>query len=179
MLADNWGRLTRYEFNYLRHDGNWQLQVREAYDRGNGVAALLHDPAGDTVLLIKQFRLPALLNGHTGDLIEVPAGKMEGDDPAAHMRTELFEETGYRIGALECVFDSFMSPGSVTERLALFVGNYDRAKRAGEGGGALDEGEDIEVLHLRFDDAMNMVMSGEIVDAKTIILLQHMALSRR
>ncbi len=178
VLSDSWGELSRYEFDVRTRSGRWETQVREAYDRGNGVACLLNDPEAGTVLLIRQFRLPAAVNGHDGFLIEVPAGMLDGAEPELRMIAELEEETGYRVSSLTHLFDVFMSPGAVTEYLSLFRGIYRKADQAGEGGGNPDEGEDIEILHVPFDDAMAMIAAGEIRDAKSIILLQHLALER-
>ncbi|MBV6657849.1 MAG: NUDIX domain-containing protein [Devosiaceae bacterium] len=178
LLAESWGHLTRYTFDYQHADGRWERQVREAYDRGDGAACLLHDPDADTVLLTRQFRLPAQVRGDRPFLIEVPAGKLDGADAVSRMRAELLEETGYAATALHLVSTPFSSPGSVTERLALFVGTYSRTEKVAEGGGHKDEGEDIEVLHVPFDEALAMIANGEIIDAKTILLLQHLALER-
>lgn len=178
LLSDNWGTLTRYRYELKRRDGAWQPQVREAYDRGHGAACLLHNPATDTLLLIRQFRLPAYLGDHDGFLVEVPAGLLEGADALSRMRAELEEETGFRVGALTEVFNPFTSPGSVTERIACFTGTYSEALRVSEGGGHAEEGEDIEVLHVPFAEALAMIGSGAIADAKTILLIQHMALQR-
>lgn len=179
ILSDNWGKLTRYTFALKRSDGTWQEQTREVYDRGNGATCLLHNRQTDTVLLVKQFRLPCILNDHDGFLIEAPAGLLEGLDPAERMRAELEEETGFRVSTLELVFDAFMSPGSVSERISCFTGTYSGKDQVSDGGGHRDEGEDIEVLHVPFDEAMSMIADGRIMDGKTIMLLQHMALSRR
>ncbi|MEM6712370.1 MAG: NUDIX domain-containing protein [Pseudomonadota bacterium] len=182
LLADDWSTLTKYTFQFKRRDGTWQEQVRQAYDRGHGAACLLHNVADDTVLLTRQFRLPALIGdearGHNGFLIEAPAGLLEGADPAMRMKAELEEETGYSVRDITLVFDAFMSPGAVTERIACFTGTYTANDKTGDGGGQEEEGEDIEVLHVRFDHAMEMISSGEIIDAKTIMLLQHLALQR-
>ncbi len=177
VLSDNWGTLTKHTFALKRRDGTWQNQTREAYDRGNGAACLLYNRDQNTVLLVKQFRLPAMLNGHDGFLIEAPAGLLEGLDPAERMRAELEEETGYSVSKLTLAFDTFMSPGSVTEKLACFIGTYSAKDQVSAGGGHPDEGEDIEVLHIPFEDALAMIASGEIADAKTIMLLQHLALN--
>lgn len=178
VLADDWGTLTKHTFSLKRRDGAWQQQTREAYDRGNGAACLLHNREQGTVLLVKQFRLPAKLNGHQGFLIETPAGLLEGMNPAERMRAELEEETGFFVSKLTLVFDAFMSPGSVTEKLACFIGTYTAKDQISEGGGHPDEGEDIEVLHVPLDEALAMIASGAIADAKTIMLLQHLALNR-
>ena len=179
VLADDWGRLTKFEFDLKRSSGEWQRQAREAYDRGNGATCLLYDPETDCVLLTRQFRLPVYINGGETSLIETPAGLLDGAKPAERMREELIEETGYHIDRLEHVLDAYMSPGSVTESLAFFLGRYDRTDKASEGGGKFDEGEDIEVLHVPVDDALSMIDTGEIRDAKTILLLLHFALKHR
>lgn len=179
LLSDNWGTLTRHRYRLKLRDGSWEEQTREAYDRGDGAACLLHDPAADTVLLVRQFRLPALVAGDDDPfLIEVPAGLLDEDDPVAQMIKELEEETGYRPVAMWPVYQAFMSPGSVTERLTLFAGTYDSRVRVGEGGGRDDEGEDIETLHVPVSEASEMIRSGRIRDGKTIMLIQHLLLAR-
>lgn len=176
ILADDWGRLTKYEFDLRLRDGSWQRQHRETYDRGNGATCLLYNPASGCVLLTRQFRLPVLMNGGLEYLVETPAGLLDGAEPATRMRSELIEETGYDVSALTHLFDIYMSPGSVTEYLAFFQGEYSENQKIGEGGGSLDEGEDIDVLHVPLPEAMRMIDSGEIRDAKTIILLQHLTI---
>jgi nudix-type nucleoside diphosphatase (YffH/AdpP family) len=177
VLADDWYVLRKATFDYRRADGTWSRQSREAYDRGNGAAILLHDPERGTVILTRQFRLPAYLNGHPdGMLVEAPAGLLEDEGAEAAIRREAEEETGVRVGGVTRVMEAFMSPGSVTERLALFVGAYRREDRRGDGGGLAEDGEDIEVLELPLAEALAMVAAGEIVDAKTIMLLQWAAL---
>lgn len=176
VLADDWGRLTKYEYQLRLRDGSWQRQQREAYDRGNGATCLLYNPATGSVLLTRQFRLPVFLNGGLEALIEAPAGLLEGAKPAVRMREELIEETGYDVSALTHLFDVYMSPGSVTEYLAFFVGEYSEKQKVNDGGGCADEGEDIDVMQVSLSNAMTMISSGEIRDAKTIILLQHLAI---
>jgi GDP-mannose pyrophosphatase NudK len=177
LLSNNWAEVKRTTFELQRRDGTWQQQVRETYDRGHGAAVLLYNTARRTIILTRQFRFPAWYNGDANPwLIEVPAGKLDGDDPLACAKKEAEEETGYRIEALTEVCVTYMSPGSVTEKLWLFVGEYDTSARVSAGGGLEDEGEDIETLELGYDDAMAMYARGEITDAKTIILLQHVAL---
>lgn len=176
VLADDWGRLTKYEFDLRLRNGSWQRQHRETYDRGNGATCLLYNPASGCVLLTRQFRLPVLMNGGLEYLVETPAGLLDGAEPATRMRSELIEETGYDVSALTHLFDIYMSPGSVTEYLAFFQGEYSEKQKIGEGGGSPDEGEDIDVLHVPLPEAMRMIDSGEIRDAKTIILLQHLTI---
>jgi nudix-type nucleoside diphosphatase (YffH/AdpP family) len=175
-LSDKWGLVQRHEFELKRRNGEWQHQIRETYDRGDGAAVLLCDRADKSVILIRQFRYPAFYRGEDPYLIEVCAGKLDGDDAETCARKEAVEETGYPvIGELIKAFDCFASPGSVTERLVLFVG-FVEAATDGSGGGLHEEGEDIEVLRLPFAKALQMVESGEIADAKTILLLQYVAL---
>ncbi len=174
LLSDNWYHLFRYDFDLRLPDGSWQGQVREAYDRGHGATVLLFNRARRTVILTRQFRLPAYASGDTdGWLLETAAGLLDADDPEAAIRREAIEETGYRIDRLKQVFNLFMSPGSVTERLHFFVGEYDPSDRPGLGGGADGENENIEVVEIGFDEALQMVRDGRIVDAKTVLLLYH------
>ena len=177
-LSDQWYVLKKYTFDYLRQDGARQRQVREVYDRGNGAAILLYRRARRSVVLTRQFRLPAYLNGLVdGMLIEAAAGLLDEMAPAERIRMEAEEETGYRIDKVEKVFEAYMSPGSVTEKLHFFVAEIDDAQQVGTGGGVVAEGEDIEVLELPFDEALKMVKRGGIVDGKTIMLLQYAALN--
>tara|TARA_R110002051_G_scaffold91370_1_gene160660 strand:+ start:4096 stop:4677 length:582 start_codon:yes stop_codon:yes gene_type:complete len=178
ILSDNWYTLNKYTFKYQRPDGSWETQHREAYDRGNGSAILLYNSKKKTVVLTRQFRMPTYVNGNEdGMMIEVCAGLLDGDNPADCVRKETEEETGYKISNVQKVFQTYMSPGSVTEILYLFVGEYDESMKVSEGGGAEDETENIEVLEFNFSDAMKMVANGEIKDAKTIMLLQHAKLN--
>jgi nudix-type nucleoside diphosphatase (YffH/AdpP family) len=176
VLSDNWYVLRKASFAFRRNDGTWQDQAREAYDRGNGAAILLYDEARRTTILVRQFRYPAFSNGHDDLLTEVPAGLLDDADPEERIRLEVEEETGYRVRDVRKVFEAFMSPGSVTEKLHFFIGRYSPADRPSAGGGEADEGEDIEVLELDFDQALAMIGTGEICDAKTIMLLQYAAL---
>lgn len=174
-LSDVWGLLQRHEFELKRRDGSWQRQFRETYDRGDGAAVLLIDTSDKSVVLIRQFRYPAFYRGEQPFLYEACAGKLDRDDPETCARKEAVEETGYTVGKLIKAYDCFMSPGSVTERLTLYVGMISGAPQ-GKGGGLADEGEDIEVVRLPFAKAMQMVETGEIADAKTILLLNYVAL---
>tara|TARA_R110000744_G_scaffold73008_3_gene146381 strand:+ start:449 stop:1030 length:582 start_codon:yes stop_codon:yes gene_type:complete len=178
ILSDNWYTLNKYTYNYQKPDGSWEIQEREAYDRGNGAAILLYNSEKKTVVLTRQFRMPTYVNGNeNGMMIEVCAGLLDGDNPADCVRKETEEETGYKISNVQKVFQTYMSPGSVTEIVYLFVGEYDESMKVSDGGGADDETENIEVLELDFNEAMKMVASGEIKDAKTIMLLQHAKLN--
>ncbi|WP_017760069.1 GDP-mannose pyrophosphatase nudK [Pseudacidovorax intermedius] len=173
LLSDNWYTLKTTRFDWQRRDGRWQTQQRETYDRGNGAVLLAYDLARRTVLLVRQFRYPAFVNGHDGLLIEAAAGLLDDAAPEARIRAEAEEELGYRLGEVRKVFEAFMSPGSVTEKLHFFVAPYDAGMRIGDGGGLAEEGEDIEVLELPFDEALAMTADGRIADAKTILLLYH------
>lgn len=176
VLSHDWYLLKKITFDYLRNNGVWQRQTREVYDRGNGAAILLFNRAQKTIVLTRQFRLPVFVNGHDGLLLEVAAGLLEGASPQERIRAEAEEETGYRVHDVQKVFEAYMSPGSVTEKLHFFVAEYDAASRVGSGGGLEAETEDLEVLELKFDEALEAFYSGQIVDAKTIMLLQYAAM---
>jgi nudix-type nucleoside diphosphatase (YffH/AdpP family) len=180
VLSDNWYTLRLATFEHRQPDGSWAVEQREAYDRGNGVVALLHDPERDTVLLVRQYRAPAHLNGHPdGMVLEAPAGLLDGDERAEDaMRRELEEEVGHDVTDLRRVFRLYMSPGSVTEHLTFFTGTYTASAGSG-GGGVADEGEQIDIVEVTVDDAVAMVADGRIVDAKTVILVQQLQLDRR
>jgi nudix-type nucleoside diphosphatase (YffH/AdpP family) len=175
-LSDDWYVLKKTTFDFRRRDGTWQTQSRETYDRGNGATILLYDAERRTVVLTRQFRLPAFVNGCQDLLIETPAGLLDDVAPAARIRAETEEETGFRVRDVRPVFEAFMSPGSVTEKLYFFVGRYAPSDRVASGGGNPAEGEDIEVLETSIDDALAMIRSGAIRDGKTIMLLQYAAL---
>lgn len=178
LTSDGWHVLRRTTFDYKHFDGRWSTQHRETYDRGNGATILLYDVDRGTVLLSRQFRYPVYANGHPdGMLIETAAGLLDDDDPETAIRREAGEELGVTVGELTHVFDVYMSPGSVTERIHFFAASYTAASRTSEGGGLVDDGEDIEVLEVPFDEALAMVGTGAIADAKTIMLLQWAALS--
>ncbi|SEO77129.1 nudix-type nucleoside diphosphatase, YffH/AdpP family [Flavobacterium sp. CF108] len=174
LLSDNWYILNRVSFSYKKENEESETHTREVYDRGNGAGILLYNSTKKTVILTRQFRLPTFLNGNkTGMMIEVCAGLLDQDNPESAIIRETEEETGYRISKVQKVFESYMSPGAVTEILYLFVGEYDESMKVSEGGGLDAEQENIEVLEYTFDEAYAMIESGEITDAKTILLLQH------
>jgi nudix-type nucleoside diphosphatase (YffH/AdpP family) len=176
VLSDDWYLLKKTTFDFRRADGSWQRQQRETYDRGNGATLLLYHLALRRVILVRQFRFPAYVNGHDGMLVEAPAGLLDQASPEERIRAEAEEETGYRVGAVRKVFEAFMSPGSVTEKLYFFVAEYDSTSKVSAGGGIESEGEDIEVLEILFEEALAMIRRGEIADGKTIMLLQYAAL---
>jgi nudix-type nucleoside diphosphatase (YffH/AdpP family) len=175
LLSDNWGILKKTTYAVRNREGDWVEDTRETYDRGNGATLLLVNQARRTVVLTRQFRLPAYVNGHDGFLVEAAAGLLDGAHPEERIRAEVEEETGYRVKTVRRLWDAFMSPGSVTERLHFFVADYEHGDRVGAGGGLAAEGEDLEVLELGIDTALGMIGTG-IVDGKTIMLLQYAAL---
>jgi nudix-type nucleoside diphosphatase (YffH/AdpP family) len=177
LLSDNHYTLKTTTFEWRRANGEWQTQHRESYDRGNGATLLPYHLKQRTVVLVRQFRYPAYVNGYDDLLIEAVAGLLDNASPEARIRAEAEEETGYRLREVHKVFEAFMSPGSVTEKLHFFVAEYEPEMRVGSGGGIADEGEDIEVLELSIDEALAMIADGRIVDAKTIMLLQYAALN--
>jgi len=177
LLSDNWYTLKKYTFELLRRDGRWQEQSREAYDRGNGAVILLYNKVKNTVVLTRQFRLPVYLGNGNGFLIEAAAGLLDNASPESRIIAEAEEETGFKVTTVEKVFEAYMSPGSVTEKLFFFIADYSDRQRSNDGGGLADEGEDIEVLEWPFERALGAVKSGEIQDAKTIMLLQYLAMN--
>lgn len=179
ILSDNWYKLQKITFQFTKKDGTVITQNREAYDRGNGATILLYNQAQKTVILTRQFRLPTYINGNaTGMMIEACAGLLDQENPEDCIKRETEEETGYQIKDVQKVFEAYMSPGSVTEILYFFIAAYTKDMKVSEGGGVDHEEENIEVLEIPFDQAMNMVNLGEIKDAKTIMLLQYLKLQQ-
>ena len=176
LLSDGHFKLKAVTFEWRRSDGEWQTQRREIVDRGNGAALLPYNLARRTVVLVRQFRYQAYVNGYDGLMIEAAAGLLDNASPEERIRLEAEEETGYRLHDVHKVFEAFTSPGSITEKLHFFVAEYEPDMKRGNGGGLKDEGEDIEVLELSIDEALAMIADGRIMDAKTIMLLQHVAL---
>ncbi|MFN7098900.1 MAG: GDP-mannose pyrophosphatase NudK [Flavobacterium sp.] len=174
LLSDNWYVLNKVTFDFQKKDNSWITQKREVYDRGNGAAILLYNTEQKTVILTRQFRLPTYLNGNaSGMSIEVCAGLLDQDQPEQCIIRETEEETGYRLSNVTKIMESYMSPGAVTEILYLFTGAYNASMKVSEGGGVAHEEENIEVLEMPFDQAYAMIATGEIKDAKTIMLLQY------
>jgi len=179
ILSDSWYTLKRISFERRNNDGSVSREVREAYDRGNGAVILLYNKKNKSVILTRQFRLPTFINGNEdGMLIEACAGLLDKDNPEDCIKRETEEETGYRINAVQKVFEAYMSPGSVTEILYFFIGEYDETMKVNAGGGLEEENERIEVLELPFNKALNLMSNGGIKDAKTIMLLQYAHLSK-
>ena len=174
ILSDNWYTLKKVTYQYQLKNGGWETHAREAYDRGNGATILLYNKVKQTVILTRQFRLPTYINGNeTGMLIEACAGLLDKNNPEDCIRKETEEETGYRVSKVRKLFEAYMSPGSVTEVLYFFAAEYDEAMKVGTGGGLAEEQEHIEVLEMDFERACGMLETGEIRDAKTIMLLQY------
>lgn len=176
ILSDDWYSLKKYTFDIQRRQGEWQRQSREVYDRGNGATILLYNRDSKTVILTRQFRFPVFMNGHEGYLIEAAAGLLDNMDPESRIKAEAEEETGFHVSHVEKVFEAYMSPGSVTEKLYFYIAEYTAGDKKSAGGGLEAEGEDIEVLEMPLDEALAAVESGLIVDGKTIMLLYHVAL---
>ncbi|MEN8186435.1 MAG: GDP-mannose pyrophosphatase NudK [Bacteroidota bacterium] len=179
ILSDNWSTLSKINFDYQMPEGNWVNQNRESYDRGNGVTILLYNKEKQNIILIEQFRMPTYVNGNeNGMLIESCAGVLDMDSTEDCIKKEVLEETGYQIDTVEKVFESYMSPGACTEIIYFFIGEYDESMKVAEGGGLDIEHEDIITLELPFQKALDMIATGEIKDAKTIMLLQYAALHK-
>lgn len=174
LLSDNWYTLNKFTYEYQKPDGSWETQYREAYDRGNGAGILLYNQKKGTVILTRQFRMPTYVNGNSsGMMIEVCAGLLDGENPEDCIKKEVQEETGYKVDNVQKVFESYMSPGSVTEILYFFIAEYEDRMKVSDGGGVDEETENIEVLEYSFEKALSMIQTGEIKDAKTIMLLQY------
>lgn len=169
-LSHRWAKLDRYTIRYARQDGREEMLEREVHDHGHGATVLPYDARRGTVLLVRQFRLPAYLHDHDGFIIESCAGLLDGDDPAACAKREAEEELGFRLSNLRFMTTVYSTPGAVTERISLFTADYEEGSRIGAGGGEAHEGEDIEVIEISFDEMRRMVQDGRIVDAKTVLL---------
>lgn len=173
-LSDNWYTLKKITFETISNDGIKSIHEREAYDRGNGATILLYNKANKTVVLTRQFRMPTFINGNdSGYLIECCAGLLDENNAEDCIKKETEEETGFRISAIEKVFEAYMSPGSVTELIYFFIAEYTSEMKVNEGGGLKEEDEHIEVLEFPFEKAIDMIRTGEIKDGKTIMLLQY------
>ena len=175
-LSDNWYILKKFTFDKRRRDGEWQRQSREVYNRGNGATILLYNRDEKTIILTRQFRFPVFINGHEGDLIEAAAGLLDNMDPESRIKAEAEEETGFTVSCVEKIFEAYMSPGSVTEKLYFYLAEYHSQDQTGQGGGIKSEGEDIDVLEVTLDEALRGIETGQIVDGKTIMLIYHVAL---
>ncbi|MEO7488701.1 MAG: GDP-mannose pyrophosphatase NudK [Ferruginibacter sp.] len=177
ILSSNWYTLRKITYDYLKKNGTWQTQSREAYDRGNGAAIMLYNLSLKTVILTRQFRMPTFINGNEdGLLIEACAGLLDKDNPEDCIKRETEEETGYKINSVKKIMEVYMSPGSVTEMLYFFIAEYAHDMKVTDGGGVAHEQEEIEVLELPFEQTLQMIDTGQIQDAKTIMLLQYLRL---
>ncbi|WP_299554990.1 NUDIX domain-containing protein [Seonamhaeicola sp.] len=174
LLSDNYYILNKVHFDYLMKDGRWVNQMREVYDRGDGAGILLYNKEKKTVILTRQFRMPTFLNGNEdGFIVEIAAGMLDKDNPEACIIRETEEETGYRLKEVKKVYEGYSSPGVMTEKMHFFIGEYTDAMKVNDGGGLDNEHEDIEVLEIPFDKAVDMLNNGDIVDTRTIVLLQY------
>lgn len=174
LLSDNYYILKKYNFDYLMPNGKWVNQMREVYDRGDGAGILLYNKTKKTVILIRQFRMPTYLNGNEdGFLLEICAGLLDKDNPEACIIRETEEEVGYRLKSVKKVYEAYSSPGVMTEKMHFFVGEYTAAMKVSDGGGLDSEHEDIKVLEIPFKKALSMLHNGEIVDTRTIVLIQY------
>ena len=174
LLLKNWSKLYQYKYDFQLNNGDWVTHEREVYDRGNGAVILLYHKTKQTVILTKQFRVPTYANGNeSGFMIEACAGILDKNNPVEEIKRETEEETGYRLANVQKVYEMYMSPGSVTEKLYFFIAEYDSSMKISDGGGLAQESEDIQVLEMPFSEALSMMKNGEIKDAKTIILLQY------
>jgi nudix-type nucleoside diphosphatase (YffH/AdpP family) len=171
-LTHEKGKLRLVTFRQRRRDGQWQRGKREIYDNGNSAAILPYDPARKTVLLTRQLRLPIYLQDGFERSVEACAGKLDGEKAETRIIKEMEEELGYRIDAVERLFALYPSPASVAEKIEFFTCSYSPADKVSNGGGLADEGEDIEVIETTLEQAAAMILSGEIIDAKTVILIQ-------
>lgn len=178
VLSEDTYILQKIRYEYYKPDGSRHEQSREVYDRGNAAAILLYNTENKTVILTKQFRLPAFVNGSkSGILIEACAGMIDKESPEDAIIREAMEETGYKISNVQKIFEAYMSPGTVTEIVHFFIAGYDENMKVDEGGGAKDEEENIDVIELNIEQAMELIKSGEINDGKTIMLLQFIRLN--
>lgn len=173
ILSDDWYTLKKFTLRQRDRNGQWTIQNREVYDRGNGATILLYSAKTKAVILTRQFRLPTFVNGNeSGMLIETCAGLLDDDDPKSAILRETEEETGFKISHVTKLFEAYMSPGSVTEILHFYIGEYCSSMKVSAGGGIAEE-EEIDVLEIDFNTAYSMISSGQIKDAKTIMLLQY------
>ena len=176
ILSENWFLLRNMTYELTRSDGSVVRHRREVYDRGNGATILLYNRHKQTVVLVRQFRIATWINGNEdGMLIETCAGLLDSDEPEECVRKEAIEETGFEVGEVRKLFELFMSPGGVTELIYFFIAEYNDTQRANGGGGVDDE--DIEVLELPYNRALEMMANGEIRDGKAVILLQYLQTS--
>ena len=179
-LSKEWATLYRIDYDYKFNNGVWKSVSRESYDRGNGACVLLYNTEKNTIILTSQFRMPIYENNdNKGYSVEVCAGVIDGNEDAETcVIRETEEEVGYKILSAKKVLETYMSPGAVTEKIFLFVAEYTDAMKVNSGGGLISEREEIEVLEIPFTDALKMLRTGEIQDAKTVLLLQYAQLNK-
>jgi nudix-type nucleoside diphosphatase (YffH/AdpP family) len=171
-LADQKGKLTSVTFEQRMRSGDWRRRTREIYDNGNSAVILPYDAQRQTVLLTRQLRLPMYLQDGLESSVEACAGKLDGEKAETRIIKEMEEELGYRIGTVERMFELYVSPAAVMEKIEYFTCAYSPADKVSEGGGLAEEGEDIEVIEATLEEAAAMIAAGEIIDAKTVVLVQ-------
>jgi len=179
LLSNDWATLHRIDYDYHFSNGEWKRVSRECYNRGNGTGILLYNLEKSTVILTKQFRMPVYENNvEEGMSIEVCAGALDqNENPKTCIIREVEEEVGYKIQEANEVIQAYMSPGALTEKLYLFTAEISEDMKIGSGGGLESEKEDIEVMEVKFSTALAMVKNKQIIDAKTIMLLQYAELN--
>ncbi|WP_179020093.1 NUDIX domain-containing protein [Winogradskyella forsetii] len=179
-LSKEWATLNRIDYDYRFKNGEWKRLSRESYNRGNGAAILLYNSKKGTVILTRQFRMPIYeVNDQEGMSIEVCAGAIDNNDSALEtIIRETEEEVGYRIKDAKQVLKAYTSPGALTEKMFLFIADYDESMKVAKGGGVESEDEEIEVLEFQFSKAIEMIATGDIIDAKTIMLLQYVQINK-
>ena len=171
-LAQRKGKLMLVTFEQRTRSGEWRERTREIYDNGHSATILPYDAKRKTVLLTRQLRLPIFLQDGLESSVEACAGKLDGETPETRIVKEMEEELGYRIAKVERLFELYVSPGAVMEKIVFFTCSYSPADKVSEGGGLPEEGEDIEVIETTLKQAAGMIAAGEIIDAKTVILVQ-------
>lgn len=167
---------------HLRHElfagGMGKPISRELFVRHDAVCVLPYDPLRDEVVLIEQFRVGAMGKVANPWLVEMVAGLIDKDEqPEEVAHREAQEEAGLVFSALWPITKYFPSPGGSDEYVHLYLGHCDSL---GAGGlhGLEEEGEDIRVKPWAFEDALQAVRDGRIINAATIIAIQWLALNR-
>jgi len=173
-LVHDKGKLSIVTFEQGRRSGDWQQRKWEIYDNGNSAVVLPYDADRKSILLTRQFRLPIYLQDGAVSSLEACAGKLDGEKAEVRIVKEMEEELGYRIEKVQRLFELYVSPGAIMEKIEFFTCAYSPADKVSEGGGLAEEGEDIEVVETTLKQAAAMVAAGEIIDAKTVILIQYL-----
>jgi GDP-mannose pyrophosphatase NudK len=173
-IAQVKGKLVSVNYEQRRRDGEQQSRTREIYDNGNSAVILPYDPDRKTVLLTRQLRLPVFLQDGKARPLEACAGKLDGEEADRRIVKEMQEELGYKVSDVERLFELYVSPAAIMEKIVFFTCIYSPADRISDGGGLKEEGEDIEVVETSLEEAAAMISTGEIIDAKTVVLIQYL-----